>query len=364
MSAIDRQRRREVHPTIEWLAAYSWRLLVIGAVGVAGLWVLGELRVVVFPVVLALFLTRILSGPAGWLKRHGWPALLATWTVLLGFFVALASTGALIVPTVVDEFGSLGPTLEEANDDIDEWLVEDSPFDLTRQEVEDSRERLSEQARNALNSSDGSVVRGAVLVAEVLAGLLLGVILTLFVLKDGPRFQRWATGRFPPDRRAEIRVMAAAAWDALGGYLRSAAILGIVEAIIIGLAVFIAGGDLVVPVMVVTFMAAFVPLVGAIVAGAIAVLVTLATGGIGGAIAVLIVAIVVQQLDNDLLAPFIYGRNLELHPVVVLLAIASGSALFGIAGTFLAVPVTAVVINSVKARRSLSDAGEVAEDGG
>ena len=147
--------------------------------------------------------------------------------------------------------------------------------------------------------------------------------------------------------------MAAAAWDALGGYLRSAALLGLIEAVIIGVAVQIAGGDLVIPVMVLTFLAAFVPLVGAVVAGAIAVLVTLATGGIGGALAVLIVAVVVQQLDNDLLAPFIYGHSLQLHPAVILLAIATGSALFGFAGTFLAVPVTAVVISSVSARRRL-----------
>jgi predicted PurR-regulated permease PerM len=350
---IDRSGPREVHPTVTWLAAYCWRLLAIGAVGFAALWLLGQLKLVVLPVVLAVFLTRILSGPAAWLRGHGWPALLATWTVLIGFLAALTLAGVLIVPTVVDEFDSLGPTLQEANDDIDEWLIEDSPFDLTRQEVEDAREGIAERARQALNRSDGTVVRGAVLVAEVFAGLLLAFVLSVFMVKDGPRFQRWATGVVPARRREEVRVMAAAAWAALGGYLRSAAILGIVEAVIIGLAVQLAGGELVVPVMVLTFFAAFVPLVGAVVAGAIAVLVTLATGGIGGALIVLAVAVAVQQLDNDILAPFIYGHSLQLHPVVVLLAIAGGSALFGIAGTFLAVPVTAVVINSVKARRDL-----------
>jgi predicted PurR-regulated permease PerM len=324
---------------------------VIAAAGVAVLWLVGQLRVVVFPVVLALMLTRILVGPAMWLRRHGWPALLATWTVLLGFLGALVLVGVLIVPSMVDEFGDLGPTLEDAREDVEEWLVEDSPFDLTQADVDEGRERIAERLRDAVQASDESAVRGAVLVVEILAGILLAFVLTVFTLKDGPRFQRWAAGLLPEASRAEARSMAAAAWDALGGYLRSAAILGVIEGIIIGLAVQLAGGDLVIPVMVLTFLAAFVPLVGAVVAGAIAVLVTLATGGLSGALVVLAVAVAVQQLDNDLLAPFIYGRSLQLHPVVILLAIASGSALFGLAGTFLAVPVTAVVISGLAARR-------------
>ena len=105
------------------------------------------------------------------------------------------------------------------------------------------------------------------------------------------------------------------------------------------------GAPLVVPVAVLTFAAAFVPFVGAIVAGVVAVLVALATVGVGGAVAVALVALVVQQLDSDLLAPVVYGRALQLHPVVILFVITAGGALVGFAGTVLAVPVTAVVVN-------------------
>ena len=105
------------------------------------------------------------------------------------------------------------------------------------------------------------------------------------------------------------------------------------------------GADLVVPVVVLTFAAAFVPFVGAIVAGVVATLVALATAGFGGAIIVAIVAVAVQQLDNDLLAPVVYGRALALHPLVVLFSIVAGGALIGFAGTVLAVPVTAVAVN-------------------
>ena len=110
----------------------------------------------------------------------------------------------------------------------------------------------------------------------------------------------------------------------------------------------------------VTFLAAFVPVVGAIVAGVLAVLVALATAGGTGAIVVAVVAFVVQQLDNDVLAPVVYGRALELHPVVILLAILAGGSAFGLVGSFLAVPVVAVVVNVAAEARRYRRAGESA----
>jgi predicted PurR-regulated permease PerM len=142
------------------------------------------------------------------------------------------------------------------------------------------------------------------------------------------------------------------AWETLGGYLRGAALLGVVEGTIIGATVALVGGRLAVPVGVLTFMLAFVPFAGAIVAAVLAVLVTLATAGGPAALIVLIVAVAVQQLDNELLAPVVYGRTLQLHPVVLLVAIVAGGALFGLPGTILAVPVTAVTARLVAEART------------
>jgi predicted PurR-regulated permease PerM len=113
---------------------------------------------------------------------------------------------------------------------------------------------------------------------------------------------------------------------------------------VIGVAVAIAGGSLVVPVMVLTFAAAFFPIVGAVVAGIVAVLVTLVGSGFTPALVVLVVVVLVQQFDTDLLAPLVYGRAVRLHPVVVLVVLTAGGAVAGIAGAFVAVPVTAVAV--------------------
>ncbi|HEU5149981.1 MAG TPA: AI-2E family transporter [Iamia sp.] len=339
------------HPTILRVTAHAGCLLVVGAATWMVLTVLGQLALVLFPLVVAVFATRALSVPAGWLRDRGWPPAAAATTTMLGSLLVVAALVALIAPPLVDEFRDLGPTVEDGIEQVEDWIVEDSPFDVTREDVERAEDDLVERGREVLERSQDQVTRGVRLAVSGLAGLLLALILTFFLVKDGPRFVAWVDRTLPEDRREDVRIVARASWAALGGYLRGAALLGLLEAVVIGGAMWAVGAGLVVPVMILTFAAAFVPIVGATVAGAIAVLVTLAAGGLWPAVIVLVVAVAVQQLDNDLLAPWIYGKALELHPVTVLLSIAAGTALFGFAGTVLAVPVTATVVTSVAALR-------------
>jgi putative heme transporter len=341
-----------VHPTLVRLAGYGWRLLVLAAVVVGVVWLIGRLRVVVFPVILAVFVARALRPVAGRLVARGWRPGLAAATTMIGALVVVAAVAAVIVPAVAREFDNLGPTLTEAVDDVETWLVEDSPFDVDRQDVERWRRQIRNAADSAVESNTGLVVKGATIAVEIVVGLLLSVIVTFFFLKDGPRFRNEALKLFRRERRPKIERMIDRAWETLGGYLRGAAILGVVEATLIGLALLLTGSSLVIPMMVLTFAAAFVPFVGAIVSSVTAILVALATAGPVAALIVAAVAIVVQQLDNDVLAPWVYGRALSLHPLVVLLSIVAGGALFGIAGTVLAVPVTAVAVNVFRERDS------------
>jgi len=339
------------HPTVLKVAAYAGCLLLVGAATWLVLTVVGRLSLALFPVVVALFLTRVLSVPAGWLRRRGWRPAPAAAVTLIGFLLLLAGLLALIAPPLVSEFEDLGPTIDDGITEIEDWIVEETSLDVTRSDLKDFEDDLAERGREALEDSQSQVVEGARVTLTALAGLVLALILTFFALKDGPAFQEWATGAIPERRRDAVVKVARASWAALGGYLRGAALLGLVEAVIIGATMAIVGSSLVIPVMLLTFAAAFIPLVGATVAGIIAVVVTLATGGLVPALIVGGTAIVVQQLDNDLLAPWIYGKALEMHPVVILLSITSGTALFGFVGTVLAVPVTAVVLTSVAALR-------------
>jgi predicted PurR-regulated permease PerM len=343
-----------------WLRASSdvaWRLLVVlGAVLALGL-VLARLQIVVLPVFIGILIACVAAPPVRWLEQRRVPSGIATGMIFLAAIVLIAGVIAAIVPSIVDEFRDLGPTLEEAGDDLEEWLV-DGPLDLERREVRRYRDDLGEHVGRLVTDSSGGVVSGARTVLEVLAGMVLSVVLAFFFVKDARVFQRWGLAHVPIAQRDLARESAQKALTTLRNYLIGAAAIGLLEAIVIGLTVALAGGSLVVPVMVLTFAAAFFPVVGAVVAGIVAVLVTLVGAGFTPALVVLIVVVLVQQFDTDLLAPLVYGRAVQLHPVVVLVALTAGGAIAGIVGAFVAVPITAVVTaigGDVWRRRTESD---------
>jgi predicted PurR-regulated permease PerM len=348
------RRSTSVHPAIAITAAYAWRLLVIGLLVFAALWVAAKLLLVLVPLGVAGLLTRALWPVSQRLRDRGLRPGLAAAAAVLGFVIVISGALGLVGWAVAGEFDEVQPTLSQGLDDISDWLVEDSPFDVSRAEVDRWRAEAGDAVGAYLRSGGGgSAEERAVLAGEVILGVLLSIVVTFFFLKDGSRmvdrFVRW----MPMPRRALARRALGRAWGAAGGYLRAAALLGLVEAIVIGAALLIVGADLVAPTMLLTFLAAFVPIVGAIAAGLVAVLVALVTAGTGAALIVALVALVVQQLDNDVLAPVIYGRAVRMHPLVVLLGITAGGALFGLVGTVFAVPVLAVVLNATdEVRRS------------
>lgn len=247
------------------------------------------------------------------LERRGVPPLAATWLVLLALVGSITAV-LVVVPAFVREANGLDTELTGAVDDVEDWLV-DGPLAVDRSSVRDLRAEAGDRASRFLASSPGQLASGAVAVGEVLAGAVLALVLAFLLTKDGRRFQEWVLARFqewvlPTCHRGTTSSSVPRrwrAWHALGGYLRAAALLGVVEGAIIGVTMAVVGADLALAVAVVTFLAAFFPIVGAIVAGAIAVLVTPVSAGTTQALVVLAVAVVVQQLDDDFLAPVVYG---------------------------------------------------------
>jgi predicted PurR-regulated permease PerM len=352
--------RARINPVIDRLGVTSWRLVGMGIVFVATVWVLTRLWVVVLSVAIATLFARGMNPAAVWLRARGLKPALVAASVMLGALLLVGGIIAALVPAIASEFDELGPTIERSIDDLEDWLVEDSPFDVSRRDVQDFRDQAGERISDSFSSSQTSLVESTTMAFEVFTALVLSVITSFFILKDGERFSQWLTTFVPDEHQPLALRLARKAWWTLGGYLKGAAMLGVVEGVIMALTVWLAGGTLAIPVGVITFFAAFIPFAGAVVAGAIAVLVTLVTGGLGGALIVLVVAVVLQQLDNDLLAPFIYGRGLELHPLVVLFALAGGSALMGPVGALFAVPLSAVVINVIAEARLARREGDVA----
>ena len=173
--------------------------------------------------------------------------------------------------------------------------------------------------------------------------LFIIVVLTFFFLKDGHNFLPWlrdATGRRTGWHLTELLTRV---WSTLGGFVRAQAVVSAVDAVFIGLGLALIGVPLAMALAIITFIAGFIPFVGAIVAGALSVTIALVSLGVTKALLVLGLVLLVQQLEGNVLSPWLQSKAMNLHPVIVLISVTVGSALFGLVGGFLAVPAAATI---------------------
>ena len=350
----DRRSSRDADGPLGIAARYSLRFLIVTAAIVVLVYVLIRLRLVVLPVIVALFVTSVLAPPAAWLRKRGWPNILATWTVMLvslGLFVGLIT---LLAPSVANELEDMGAAVREGSEDVLEWLAE-GPLGISRQEVEDYIDRAADTLRENRETITAGAVSGALLLVEFIAGFFLTLVLVFFFLKDGPKMWEWFLTRVPRRNREHVKQIGTRAWGTIGAYIRGTAIIGVVDAVLIGIALIVVGVPLVAPLMVLTFLAAFLPLVGAVLAGIVASLVALVTQGPLEAAIIAGAILVIQQVEGDVLQPVVMGRAVKLHPVVILVALTAGSILGGVIGGFLAVPIAAVAANVGSYLRSVNN---------
>lgn len=332
-------------PAPAWLRASSdiaVRCFALAFCVVALVYALGILRVVVLPVIVALLFTTLLLPPARWLRGRGLPDGLAAAFALLGAVLLLAAIGTAIAPSIGGQVNDLGTGVQDGVRKITQVLA-DEPFNLSRREIDQRVDDSLERVRENSSSITKGVTTGAVLLGEVLTGLIVTLLLTFFFLKDGTVIWNWLTRLLAPGHREGADELGARIFAALSGYVRGIALVGLVDAVLIGIALLIVGVPLVVPLMILTFFGAFMPLIGAFLAGLAAVLIALVFNGLGAALIVLGAIVVVQQIEGHLLYPILMSRTVNLHPAVIVLALALGGVTAGIIGVFLAVPLAGIV---------------------
>jgi predicted PurR-regulated permease PerM len=179
-------------------------------------------------------------------------------------------------------------------------------------------------------------------VTEFIAGTLLMAVVLFFFLKDGSKIWNFLLRPFSGPREAKLRRAGKRTLEVLGSYVRGTAIIALIDATAIGIALLVLQVPLAVPLAMIVFLGAFIPLVGATVAGVLAVLVALVANGPIVAVIVAAVVIAVNQLENHLLQPVVMAKSLKLHALVILFALTAGTILAGIIGAVLAVPLAAV----------------------
>jgi putative heme transporter len=322
-------------------------LVLIAVAVIGGLWLLGELRVVVVPVLASVLVATLLMPPADFLRRHGFPSALATGLVMVLAAAFLGGVVALIAPAFVDQFGELESSVDEAVNEVVRWLVQ-GPFDLERDQIDEAVENGLDSLRSNAGGIGKGVLTGASMLAEVIAGLLLMIVLVFFFVHDGRGMWSFGLSLVPRERREVVDGAGREVWTAIAGYMRGVALIAVVDAVLIGIALALIGVPLVVPLMVLVFLGAFIPLVGAVFSGAIAALVALISNGVVDAALVLAAIVAIQQIEGDLLYPNVVGRMIRLHPVAILLVLTAGTVVAGIVGALLAIPVAAAIWTAVR----------------
>lgn len=346
-----------VRATIREVGRTSWALLgIIGLLVLIGL-VAGRLTLIVVPVVLALFPATLLVPVAAKLKSVGFPdSLSAITSMILGFLLIGGLIGAMI-PLVVAEVPALIDSASSGVEQI-EAVLEDDPLGLGISGPSELLAAGREQVGEIGDYTDQAVTAAST-AFETLAGLLLLFVVLFFYLKDGRRLIAGLLSVAPKRSRPRLGRAADRAWKTLGSYFRGQLLVALFDAVFIGIGLLILGIPLAVPLAVLIFFGGLFPLVGAVATGTLAVLVALADGGLTTALIVLGLILVVQQVEGNLLQPLIIGRAIDLHPLVVILAITAGGVLLGILGAFLAVPAAAIL-----ARVVADDPGSAAADEG
>ena len=338
-------------------------LLIVGGLIVLG-YVLGKLWVILLPVVLGLLFTTVLWPPTRFLRNHGWPSALAALTVLITFLAAFGGIIALIAPPVVRQVEELADGVSVGLQQLQEWLT-GPPFNLGQEQIGSAVDQAIDSIQGNAQNIAQYAVTGATAIGGLLINLVLALVLTFFFLKDGPRWVPWLAAQTGPPAAPHVAALSYKTWSTLSEFIRQQAIVGFVDAFFIGLGLWILGVPLVLPLAVLTFFGAFIPIIGAFVAGGFAVLIALVDSGFTTALIVLGIVLVVQQIEGNVLQPILQGRGLNLHAAVVILAVTAGSSLAGIIGAFLAVPVTALIAVSYRYARDQLDgrSPEVLPDG-
>ncbi|PZQ89968.1 MAG: AI-2E family transporter [Leifsonia xyli] len=343
--AVDAQVADAVPPGMRIAAAWSWRLLVVAGVVALVVFLVIQLRYIVIPLMVAMLLSALLVPFSNWLQRHRWPKWAAVAVSEVGILAVLTGLIWLTVSTVRSGYPALVDQTAARWEDFKVWL-RDSPLHVSEDDISGWVDRAISWFQSGGDGLWSGALSVGTTVGHVLAGFLLVLFATLFILIDGRGIWHWIVRIFPRKSRAALIGGGEAGWITLSTFVRVQVLVAFIDAVGIGLGAFILGlfydgFPLVVPIAILVFLGSFIPVVGAVVSGALAVFIALVFMGPWQAFVMLLIVIGVQQLEGHVLQPFLVGNAVKVHPLAVVIVVATGGFLAGIPGALFAVPLVA-----------------------
>ncbi|MFD7493597.1 AI-2E family transporter [Streptomyces sp. NPDC059832] len=330
-----------VNPTLQTAAAYAWRILVVGAVVYAVFSALGRFHEVAAAVFLGLVVTAVLRPITDLLARP-MPRALAVTVALLGSIVLVLGVLTLVGEAVAGERAGLEREFSEGLGRIEQWL-EGPPFRLNPRTLDDLQSRIGEYLSSHRSALISTAVSGVGRLVEVVTVFVLALFCSVFFLHSGDRQWDWFCDQLPRTARARVAIAGRAAWRTFTGYTHGIILVAGTNAVLVGLALFVLGVPLALPLALLEFFAAFIPLIGSPIALAVAAVVALAAKGPIVAAVVLVLIVVIGQIEGHLLHPLVMSWAVRLHPVVVALSVIGGAIAAGVLGAVVAVPLVSVL---------------------
>ena len=332
-----------------WLLA-GFVLIIIGVI-----WLLGETSTIVMPVTLAAVLGAVAGPAVGWLERHRIPRIGGAILVLLGLVAVGVLIFCLVFGGITSQSGDISAKLNQALNKIQGWFA-DLGVDQTQQ-AEDSVKKAVPEIRSTLLSGVSS---GIAALSSIVFFLAFSILSTVFILKDGPVMHRFINRHLGvPEPVANVVTTNVA--KSLRSYFLAVTIIAAFNAVLIGGAALILGVPLAGTIAVVTFAGAYIPYVGAWVAGAFAVLLALGGAGESAALVMAVVALLANGALQQMIQPLVMGATLGLNPLVVLIVTIGAGALFGMIGLTLAAPLTSAAVHISSELRARSGDAAAAE---
>jgi predicted PurR-regulated permease PerM len=353
--ASERNMQASAPPWLRNLGFSSWLLVGFVLIIVGLIWLLAETSTIVMPVILATVLGAVAGPGVGWLERHRVPRIAGAILVLLGLVAIGVLIFCLVFGGISAQSGDISAKLNQALVKIQGWLS-----DVGVDNAQNATKGVQEAAPDIKTTLLGGVASGIDALKSLVFFLAFAVLSTLFVLKDGPVMHRFINRHLGvPEPVADVVTTNIA--KSLRSYFLAVTIIAAFNGVVIGGAALILGVPLAGTIAVVTFVGAYIPFVGAWVAGGFAVLIALGAGSTSDAVIIAVVALLANGVLQQMIQPFVMGATLSLNPLVVLVVTIGAGALFGMVGLTLAAPLTSAAVHISNELRSWSGGAPPAE---
>jgi len=343
---------------LDLAAAWSWRFLVVAAAGFTIVWVLAYFAVITLPLVIALLIAALAAPLVRGMQMVGIPQSLGAGLVVLGGVAMVGGLLTFVGNQAAKGASDLADQVVDGLEKIRTWLRE-GPLNASDSQIngwiEQAQKSITERSKDI---EVAQLTEFGTALGHVLAGFFIILFATYFFLADGHRIWAWVVRLFPRAARERVDTSGRIAWVSLTQFVRATVMVALADAVGIMIVAAILGLPLIAPIGVLVFLGAFVPMVGATIAGIVAILVALVAQGPITALFMLGGVILVQQIEGHVLQPFLMGRFVSVHPLGVIVAIGCGVIVAGIAGALVAVPLAAVVNAVVQHLARFTEVGE------